>query len=261
MPLCNGSGFPSNPKEYPVFVAFGRYHRFLSAEEARNATPEERIQSVWPAITRQVNQFVASLHQRELACFDPDDILLECWIELRQKDAKWVPEKGAYLSFSCKLVHHLFVRIRERARTVESPRNASCKLAESRTDEISGRLSRTRTKGMHDIDRTISGTIHIGIDIPDEPDERDPPSFWINKEESAVSSEGIRQVIEQLGPRKAMVLGRLFGLWGQPQCSVSELATELGKTTEQIRKLRNSAYRMARSYLESEFHPAAQDYA
>jgi len=252
----------TSPADYPVFFAFGRYHKFLSLDEARAATPEERITSIWPFVVKQATLFIASLHARELANFDADDILLEVWIELRQKDCKWDPAIGSYCSFAGKIIRHLFLRLRERSRTVESPRNTTCRLSEyQQLDEAGAAISPVRRKNWSDISRTISGTARMGEQAPERASRGGPEEECLDAEHAFVFSDAVKQALAQLSPTAARVLGRLHGLWGNPVHTVAEVARELGKSPEQVRKIRDAANQCVRDYLESEFHPTTGEYS
>jgi hypothetical protein len=248
----------SNPYDHPVFFAFGKYHKFLTIEEASVATPEERISSIWPFIVKQSIIFLGTLHTRELVNFDADDVLLEIWIELRQKDCKWDPAIGSYISFCGKLIHHLFIRLRERSRTVESPRNTNCRIKEYMAIEQEGRrLSQVRAKNQRDIRRTVGGTSHMGMFVPEQEGGEPPDRDFLHEENVHLGDEGLRESLARLSPCEAAVLGRLHGLWGSPVLSVFETARELGKTTRAVRQIYELACAHVRDYLESEFHPAA----
>lgn len=251
-----------SPKDHPVFFVFGHYHRFLNLDEASSATPEERITSVWPFVVKQVSAFISSLHQRELVNFDADDVLIEVWIELRQKDCKWDPRIGTYISFAGKIIHHLFVRIRERSRTVESPRNATCRLKECISLLQSGKnLTEARSKNRNDILRTINGTSLMGEVVPEYEHHSSPESDCLGQEHEIILEDAVKRSVSALSPLEAFVLGRLHGLWGNESQTLDQVAKSLRKTHKEVARIRDKAYKSMRDFLESEFHASSQEYS
>lgn len=107
---------------YPVFAAFGENPRRLSPEEAA-ASVDDRIASVWHFVVGRVASFVETLKPRERASFDAEDLMIELYIKLREKDPKWASGRGRYITFAGTVVSNELSSLRDKARTVAPQRH------------------------------------------------------------------------------------------------------------------------------------------
>jgi hypothetical protein len=104
-----------------------------------------------------VLKFADTLRPRDLANYDPEDVLTELYLALLlEKDHKWEPERGKYLTFAgTKVVENELHAIRDRSHTVHSPRNSSCRLKQYEPAQVGGTLSGRKAKTFADIRRVI----------------------------------------------------------------------------------------------------------
>lgn len=249
-------------EQYPCFFAFGRKHKFLSAEEAITATFEERIQSIWPFIVRRVLAFHASLKPRDRVNFDPEDVLIELVIvllESEKSDKGWVPERGRYITFAGRLIgRHLF-SIRDKARTVESPRNSSCRLREYEVQEGDGTLTERCRKTRDDIQRTKQCLKPIsprsGLDY-DRLSLETPPDTAVARESAVKSHETLADAMAAvLTTQEALILGRTSGIWGREPEEPWLVAFKMNLSAHNVRAVNARALKKLKAHLESANSP------
>lgn len=257
-------------EKYPFLYAYGDTHAFLAVEEAVNATTEARIRSIWPFIVKRVLAFAESLKPRERVNFDPEDVLSELWVALAEKDHKWTPERGKYITFAGTIIDREFCSIRDRSRTVESPRNSSCRMKAYAKEEEDGSITPRRLKTSNDIRRTGDNTSRIahGDKLSSESGEseamvlcgntKEPLEIVAESEGVAISLDAVKRAIRLLPPFEALVMGRLSGLWGKPKQSTWEIAWHTGREESEVRRAKSRAILRIRRHLISISHPAAE---
>jgi RNA polymerase sigma factor (sigma-70 family) len=237
---------------------FGKHHRFLDREEAIKATPEERIRSVWPFIANQAMLFERSLHPRERANFDAEDAAQELWIAIAERDHKWNPEKGDYISFVGSIIHNCLYTLRERSRSVQSPRNTSCRLNGYKEAELNGKLSQKQAKTRSDINRTISGIMPINEVSANIPSSVDVDADVSTSEGRQIAIDAVKRAVESLPVVEAAIISKVNGLWGSERLTVPQIAAEMQKTPDQIRRAKNRAYSRIVAFLEETSHPSTE---
>ena len=62
---------------YPALFTYCGTHKFMDASATTETSFEDRVRSVWPFVVRRVLSFVKTLKPRELANYDPEDIIGE----------------------------------------------------------------------------------------------------------------------------------------------------------------------------------------
>lgn len=242
---------------HPLLFAYGDEQVFLTTEEAVAATREERIRSVWPFICRRVLEFCKTLKPRERACLDPEDALAEIWIELAQKDGKWEPERGKYITFVGTLVEHRLFALRDEVRTVRSPRNSSCRLKEYQAEQDAGLLSEKRAKTADDIRRSLGEFEPI---LQNDVDNGGDPSAEAEAEErKSLARKALIRALRSPGisPYEAALIGKSAGLWGQPAKTIAEISRESGECPDRLKRDRSRAFAKIRDRLrELGYHDA-----
>lgn len=240
--------------KYPMFFAFGAKQTFLATEEAVKSEVTERIRSIWPFLVKRVLAFHASLKVRERTNFDPEDTLTELWIELAENDHCWQPDRGKYITFAASVADRALCAIRDRARTVHSPRNSSCRMKEYAAEEAEGTISPKRALTALSIQRTISGiqAIPAKRSEVDRAEDRDCFAETEEFEVLAKAQQSLKQAIARiLSTEEAMVIGRLSGLWGREPVSVWQLAWETGRDQDEVRRIKARALAKIKHYLRS----------
>jgi hypothetical protein len=246
-------------EQYPVIFAFGEGKiPPLTHEQAIAATPEERIRSVWPFLVKSVLKFADTLRPRDLANYDPEDVLTELYIALMEKDCKWEPERGRYLTFCGKVVENELHAIRDRAHTVHSPRNSSCRLKQYEAADAEGNLSGRKAKTYADIRRVIGehealdGDAMIPASAPDTAEVVD------RRESLRVVNSGVMAGLRVLAPDEATTIGKAFGLFGHPDQPLATIAMKQGRTIDSVKKTKGRALEKIRARLLALQHPASK---
>jgi hypothetical protein len=246
--------------KYPMFFAYGGDHTFLDTEAARSADTETRIRSIWPFIVRRVLAFQQTLKPRDKVNFDPEDTLSELWIALAENDGEWSPERGKYITFAGVIIDRELCAIRDKARTVHSPRNSSCRMKEYKSEEEMGTISPRRLKTANDIRRTAEGIQPMTGNGPefDKALDEEPVSTLTVKEMTEETIDAIKAAIRSaLTTIEATVLGRLSGIWGNEPQTVWVVSLATARDQEEVRRIKARAWRKVREYLTTERHPAA----
>jgi DNA-directed RNA polymerase specialized sigma24 family protein len=233
---------PSGPlgERYPALFAFGEGPiEFLSVEQARAATPQERIKSVWPFLVRSTLKFCETLRTRAAINFDPEDVLNELYLVLAEKDAKWDPARGTYLTFAGRVVTNELHRIRDRAGTIHGPRNAACRIKQYEAEKKAGTLSEKKAGTLRDIRRALGD--HESLDTADE---GIAGRIGPGAEDEATESRrrAVREALDRLPYDEMVVVGRTFGIDSQPR-DIDSVAGLLDISIDEARKIRGRALR------------------
>ncbi|MBX6312052.1 MAG: hypothetical protein IRY99_03900 [Isosphaeraceae bacterium] len=207
-------------EKYPILFMFGEGPvKFLSDEEARAAQPIERIQSIWPFMVRQAVAFVGTLKPRQRANCDLEDVLMELLTVLLEKDAKWTPERGKYLTFAGTVIQRELSAIRDGTHTIHPPSNSSSRLKEYGEQSQAGTLTARRRATMHSILRVLAERESIEDAEIDVPDPSSAPDDVAMAEILAIYRSAVIEGLRALSPREALSLGEAYGLWGQAETS------------------------------------------
>lgn len=253
-------------QDYPIFEMFGPEPRRLTHEEAISATVERRIESVWLFLVRKTLQFVATLRGQEVANCDPEDILVELYIELQQKDGKWEPDRGRYITFVGRLVQRHLSDLRDKSRTVKSPRNSSSRMGDYQRELDAGTITAERLQTYRDIQRstasyTLLSSRERGDGVSAMPELAAPAGQGDDeaiesRENGRISADAVTWGIMSLTPFEARVLGMSGGLWNQPSLTVGEIAEKTGRKREAVKKAKERAFAKVRQRLTDMGHPA-----
>lgn len=230
----------------PLCLAFGSYHQFFTSDQAAKSTPESRILSIWPYICNKVREFTATLTARELCNFDEEDILLEVWIAIRERDDKWLPERGHYMSFAGPIVRHCLYELREHTRTIKSATNASSRLRKFEEEARDGVLSKAKRRTMESMRRSINGPDDLTNELTAE---CSPDAEIIEREKQRQIVLAVTDIVRQISYEEASVIGPYLGLWGQETKSFAEIACKLGKSCALTKK----TYALAIERLSKQF--------
>lgn len=247
--------------KYPIFYAYEGRHEFLGADDAAGKTLDERIKSVWPFIISCVRSFEKTLSVRERANYDMEDVVSEIWLALAEKDDKWTPERGKYITFAGVVIHRELSAIRDKCRTVHGPRNSSCMMKKYSMGEDDGTITPRKAKTAADIRRTIKGATCVTENPPTKGCNSPEPSAVVGRAESAAENlDAVKLSIRKnLTPFEAKVMGLLCGLWGNPSLSVFWIAWHEKKDPSEVRRAKDRAVSKIRKHLASIKHPALKN--
>jgi DNA-directed RNA polymerase specialized sigma24 family protein len=233
-------GKRSLSQDYPMMFAFGAERLvFETSDLAAVATPDERIRSVWPFLVRAVLAFQKRLKDRERANFDCEDTLSSIFIDLRERDHRWVPARGKYITFAGEIARHTMFAIRDKSRTVESPRNSPCRIKKYTADMEAGTLSPTKARTFQRIKHTVAEAVP---DLDGDGAYFDDPSDILEAEDAKRTARTeIAIAIRGLTSEEAYVIGASRGLWGGEPKSIQDIAELMCCQPEDVKRLRDSA--------------------
>lgn len=245
--------------QFSLLHAYDGKQEFLSNEAAQNATRDERLRSVWPFMTRRVLEFSKTLKVRERVNFDLEDVAAELWVALATRDHKWSPDRGRYLTFAGTIIDNELCSIRDRARTVQSPRNSFCRIKEYEGEQAAGTISSKRLKTLADIRRSgfaLSPIDGSGRDF-DKAIHDDPSASILAREEADEQLNGLKSAIAILTPTEAEVLRRTAGIFGTPRQTSKAVAKSLALTEWEVAEIKARALQKVRSHLTAPKQSAA----
>lgn len=191
--------------------------------------------------------------------FDLEDVAAELWVALATRDHKWSPERGRYLTFAGTIIDNELCSIRDRARTVQSPRNSFCRIKEYQAEAENGEISARRLKTLADIRRTGFGLSPIdgsGRDF-DRAIHDDPAASILTQEEADEKLNALRSAISILTPTEAEVLRRTAGIFGTPRQTSKAVAKSLELTEWEVAEIKARALQKVRSHLTAPKQSAA----
>ncbi len=259
-------------QRYPIFSAYAGTQAFIGSADRGEGLPfEDRVKSIWPFLVRRCSSFHASLKPREKTNYDPEDILSEVWVALAEKDHKWEPSRGKYITYAGAIMDREFSSIRDKARTVEAPRNSAGRLKRYVADALDGTISGQRARTADALKRTSDGTITIsparagrgnddhGVD-PVDHRVTGPAATIENRERSARNRAAIMDAVQVLSTVESIVICRIAGIGFDPQ-PVWYIAWATCRSSAEVRRHRDSGTAKIKAYLSSVGHPAILDWA
>lgn len=236
--------------KYPALYTYGGKHAFLTSEEAAAETREARIKSIWPFLVRRVLNFSKTLKPRERVNFDCDDVVNELWAAIAEKDCLWSADRGKYITFAAVIIDRELCAIRDKSRTVQSPRNSSCRMKKYRGMQEDGSISSRCRQTAADIARTGENSADINDKWGIESQAASSPASALETQEAASENLSlIKGAVRQLEPFEAQVLGRFSGLWGQQPESLWMIAFRCGREVNEVRRVKDRAVRKIREHL------------
>lgn len=199
---------------------------------------------------RIANRFTLRLKDHEKANLDVDDIISELVTILIERDDKFDPNRGKYITFASTVAKIHLNALRDKSHTVESPLNSASRMKKYDQDKTDGKLNLRTSKTSHDIPRSCEATVPIEtVDIIDDREES-PLEILEQCEYKENLKKAILKEIRKLKPLEAVVISRLFGLNGNHEESIWEIAFELSKTAREIKDIRDSALAKLRKKLK-----------
>lgn len=251
---------PLSDSKYPIFGMFGANPKMLTFEQSLTATADQRIESVWRFLVRRALLFAEGMRGQELANFDVEDVLMELYVELREKDHKWEPARGRYITYAARLAQRHISGMKDRARTVQSPRNSSSRILEYQKEADAGTITQDRMRTFVDIAR--SKRAYAPVTWTDSTPElkkgvrpQNDPSVE-DRERERLDKDAITWGLMALTPFESKVLGMSNGLWGQPCLTTVEIAEKTGRSRDAVKKARDSAVQKVKERLLAMGHPA-----
>ncbi len=242
--------YSPNPSQY----CFGTDAiRPLTVVEEVDAPFEKRLRSIWPYLVKSVNRFTAQLTPRELANYDADDLMTEVALALWKKDDRWSPRRGRYITFAEQVCRSTVLSLRARMRTVHAPSNATGRLKIYRRRLEDGPLPARQRTIVARLAQVL-GQVDDVADVPNCPQlvsAADQVQADLDAREAALgSADRARAALADAGPLGALVLTRLYGLFGTPPQSERALAQSLPslRTAARVLEVADEARRRIRDH-------------
>jgi hypothetical protein len=155
----------------------------------------------------------------------------EVYVELLKKNDKWIPERGSYITFAATLARHVFVRIKEQARTVHLPKNGHALLHIANEKIAAGTMT----------DKANATAQRLMISAKEVSRFEDVEGGVESQGAATVDEYAMRaqakSVVMVLEANEAVAVGMKFGLWGQPIRRLPEISRALGITQADAERL------------------------
>lgn len=181
--------------------------------------PHERITKIVPLMTRKVNQFLLGLRPRERAQFDKVDVLQELWAVLLEKDHYYDPEKGIkYTTWTEKVIKQHLGEIWHRSHMVQGPRDVAQRLREPELQTAAMSIA---------IRQTMAEVSSLNLELYKE--AQDPDDDDDGAVDQIASEKDLEGALARLSLDQCRVLGMKYGLRGQHEHTMAEIATRIGR--------------------------------
>jgi DNA-directed RNA polymerase specialized sigma24 family protein len=229
-------------KDHPLLVYFGALCDPLSNEQAQQADFVTRIESIGRFLVREVLRFHRRLSPQGRINYDPEDILIEVWIELRRRNHKYDPARGGYRTFAVRIMRNTFLAISERSRCVRLPSNSAALFNAA----SNASLDDAARKKFETVSRAAKDHADVTPHTPLLQDRRPSPVdglIWMEDFERLNTDVADR--IGALDTYECIAIGATMRLWGTPKQTLAEAAQEYGVEPGVLRR----ALRSARSKL------------
>lgn len=234
--------------EYELIKLFGDLCSPLTRSEAGAADFESRVGSIGRYLVREVQRSYKRLSPEGKITYDPEDLLLECWIKLRERDDKYESGRGDYLVFARRIIHNRLTELTEKTRCVGLPANSAGQfrtLQGAEDQESQNRLSL--------LVRTARDHVELHQDAMGAKLEwiHTPLQNLIDEEEDQEGRDQLAaMLVGELTLLECLALGAYYGLWSNPRKALKDLAREYSFTTQQLRKALASARVKIKSAVE-----------
>ena len=221
-----------NLEDQPLLAHFSRAFKSLTRDEAQTADFDTRLASIGRLLVRDVLRMHRRLSPEGRLNYEPEDLFLEIWAELRKRNEKYDKRKGNYRTFAMRIARNKFSELRIRSRCVKLPSDADKQFRCGQPDQV-GRLARTATDHEPLCDVLVQDRQPSPVD----------GLIWLESHEAAVSD--VAKHIGNMSVHEAIAISTL-GVWG-PKKPIVELSRQYGIQPSVLRK----ALASARAKLES----------
>lgn len=242
------------------------------AEEIKNGDEEAR----WKLIRSNLRLVVKIAHDFKGLGLPLLDLISEGNIGLMKAVEKFDPSKGAkFSSYAAWWIKQAMRRaLANQSRTIRIPVQSAGKInrIKSARSELTERLGREPTDGeiadQLDVSRrTVAGLKSAelrSVSLSDPLQAGEESRFEeIIADQSAPtpdqllgrieSLERLRELVDQLDEREAVVLKLRFGLDGQPPKTLEDVSQQVGRTRERVRQIQNHALAKLKHLLGDDF--------
>jgi RNA polymerase sigma factor (sigma-70 family) len=207
--------------ERPLLEYFASLCDPLSRQDAQAADFSRRIASIGRFLVREALRFYRQLSPEGKVTFDPEDLLLEMWIELSERDRKYDSSKSSYLCFAQTIIRNRMAELFERSRCVKLQANTAG------TFKAAAAGIEVARENLENLLRAARDHEEINGLYVDET-ELDPLELMIRKEEAEESNEVIGKFLQKLDLHECLALGCNLGMYGEEKTALKFKAAEYG---------------------------------
>lgn len=211
----------------------------LTPSQAAAASFEERVNSIGRFLVGQVLASYRRLSPEGRVAYDPDDLILECWIKLKERDSKYQSARGEYVVFARKIIRNCLVEITEKTRCVKLPANSAGMFRSLQGSQAECDVSRlellTRTARDH--------VVLDGVQAEDlDSGEPCPLQIMVNAETAAADREELAKTLsDNLSAVECLALGSYYGAWDNQRRLLRDVARDHNVGVQPLRKALASA--------------------
>ncbi len=223
------------------------YQGPMNRVDAYSADFSQRIASISRFLVREANRFYDRMSPEGRASYDPEDVILELWIALKERDHKFDSGRGTYLHFAQSVTRNCLYELGERARVVKMAANQAPTLKADLSHvfeaaDIAYLEMRLRPSRDHDF---------IPSGLPDQR-ARPPIEQDIHEENMELSRDTVVEFLNGLTLFECIALGAYVGLWGDdPQNTVKAKAQQYNTSSYALGRALMTARIKLRLYLEN----------
>lgn len=205
--------------DYPLLKHYGSLHSHIDREAARLANFDERINSIGRYLVGRTIKFWKTMLSSEgKTTYDPEDIFLELYSELRKRNDKYNHERADYIIFAGRIINNKLIELLERAHGIKLPANAASKFKSLSAEALEGTISESRRARLAAL--IAAATDHAAMSPFHECDDDGPDGNLEKRETNAhvkrrkEMEDKIQSTVSALTIRQCTVVRHVFGLWG-----------------------------------------------
>ncbi len=219
----------------------------MNRVDAYSADFNQRIASISRFLVREANRFYDRMSPEGRASYDPEDVILELWIALKERDHKFDSGRGTYLHFAQSVTRNCLFELGSQARVVKMKAHQAPVL---KTD-LSQIFDPSDINYLETVLRPSRDHDFIPAGLPDDrvlsPIERD-----IHEEDMELSRENVVEFLNSLTLFECIALGASIGLWGDdPQNTVKAKAQQYNVSSYALGRALMTARIKLRLYVEN----------
>lgn len=235
-------------RKHPALFPFGLDEpRRLTREEEATASLEDRLRSVWPYIVRKCVRFCGRLKVRERATLSVEDAVNEVAAALAEKDSRFDPAKGRYITFAEWVAKSVLATGREKSRIV----NSSNTLGRLRRYRAKGELDRDQRAVVESLERTLEPVDSIVGDHTPGRGHDTVPDAIAAREDALREHDLLLQAFRGMDAMEAMVLARIYGIGPADPLTPAEVGRAISMSSAAVRQLEVRAKANLKARIES----------
>ena len=211
---------------FPLLLHYGSLCSRITREQAAIASFDERFNSIGRYVVGQSIRFYSIVLSREgKTAFDPEDIFIELWSELRERNPYYKSELGKYLTFAQRVIANKLSEMLETTHCVQLPANAAEKY------KTLARLTELDSRQAERLSALVAANVdHAPIQAGETIESGDarPEQQAIANERRTLSEAAIIRMLSSLTARECLAVGLRYGLWGRKRTNLTTADEAVG---------------------------------